>query len=228
MDFVRPLPVDDGFDCILMLTDHLGANIQIVPCRMDMGAEEITGLFFDWWYCENGCPVKIISDWDKIFMSKFWRSVMRLSGIKHKISMAYHPQTDGSSEHTNKTIIQCIHFHVDRQQKGWSKILQKIRFDIMNSVNPSTGYAPFMLKSGHHPWLIPPLIQLDTAAGDTSNSSSIPHPNGFPISMPEPSEASVATAFFLPMVLPRKQLNLNTLLLLCLSWRSSNSAWPML
>jgi len=106
MDFIGPLPVDDGFDCILTLTDRLGANIQIIPCQTDMGAEEIAGLFFDQWYCKNGCP-------DKIFMSKFWWSVMRLSGIKHKMSTAYHPQTDGSSEQTNKTVIQCIQFHVN-------------------------------------------------------------------------------------------------------------------
>jgi len=123
MDFIRPLPVDNGFDCILTLMDHLGADIQIILCRTDMGAEEIAGLFFNCWYCENGCSNEIISDQDKIFMSKFWVSVMCLSGIKHKMSMAYHPQTDGSSEQTNKTVIQCICFHVDRQQRGWSKVL---------------------------------------------------------------------------------------------------------
>ena len=47
MDFVGPLPMDNGFDCILTLTDHLGADIQIVPCQMDMSAKEIAGLFFD-------------------------------------------------------------------------------------------------------------------------------------------------------------------------------------
>jgi len=158
MDFIRPLPVDNSFDCILILADCLGADIQIIPCQTDMRAEEIAGLFFDHWYCENGCPNEIISDWDKIFISKFWVSVMHLSGIKHKISMAYHPQTDGLSKRTNKTIIQCIHFHIDQQQKGWSKVLQKICFDIINSVDASTDYAPFMLKSGHQPRLIPPII----------------------------------------------------------------------
>ena len=185
--------MDDGFDCILTLTDRMGADIQIVPCRTDMRAEEIAGLFFDRWYCENCCPVEIISDQDKIFMSKFWRSVMRLSGIKYKMSTAYHPQTDGSSERSNKTIIQCIRFHVDRQQKGWSKVLRKIRFNIMNSVNASTVYAPFMLKSGHHPHLIPLLIQVETTMMDSPTSNSVPLPAGFSQGMPEPAEASVST-----------------------------------
>ena len=114
------------------------------------------------------------------------------------MSTAYHPQTDGSSECSNKTIIQCIHFHVDQQQKGWSKVLRKICFNIMNSVNASTGYAPFMLKSGHHPRLIPPLIQVETTAMDSPASNSVPLPTGFSQGMPEPAEASVSTPVPLP------------------------------
>lgn len=149
-----------------------------------MRVEEIAGLFFDWSYCENGCPIEIISDWDKIFMSKFWWSVMRLSEIKHKMSMAYYSQMDSLSEWSNKTIIQCIHFHINWQQKGWSKVLQNICFDIMNSVNASTGHAPFMLKSGHQPCLIPPIIHgerdaleeinLDLSPGKTNVLTSPP------------------------------------------------------
>ena len=151
MDFIGSLSVNDRFNYILTLTDQMGANIQIIPCWMDKRAKEITGVFFKWWYCENGCPVEIISDHDKIFISKFWQSIMWLSGIKYKMSMAYHPQMDGPSEWSNKTIIQCIRFYIDHQQKGWSKVLHKICFDIMNLVNASTDYAPFMLKPGHHP-----------------------------------------------------------------------------
>ena len=75
--------------------------------------------------------------------------------------MAYHPETDGSSEHTNKTINQCLHFHVDRQQKGWVCALPRICFAIMNSINPSTGFSKFLLHIGCSPWVIPPMIPLD-------------------------------------------------------------------
>ena len=112
IDFIRPLPKDDGFDAIVTMTDHLRANIQIVPCTMTTTAEEFVFLFFDRWYCENGCPLKIISDQDKVFISKFWKTLMKLPGIHYKMLMSYHPQTDGSSEHSNKTVIQCLRFHV--------------------------------------------------------------------------------------------------------------------
>jgi hypothetical protein len=47
MDFIRPLPLDGGHDCILTITDRLGADIQIVPTRMDISAEDLAVLFFD-------------------------------------------------------------------------------------------------------------------------------------------------------------------------------------
>ena len=85
--------------------DKLGSDIQIAPCTSNMTMEDFAYLFFDKWYCENRCPLEIISDWDKIFISKFWHALMKLAGICHKMSTAYHPQTDSSSEHTNKTVI---------------------------------------------------------------------------------------------------------------------------
>lgn len=32
VDFIGPLPVDDGFNAIMTMTDHLGADIQIATC----------------------------------------------------------------------------------------------------------------------------------------------------------------------------------------------------
>ena len=103
IDFIGPLPIDNGFNTIVTMTDRLGADIQITACKTDMTAEDFAFLFFDRWYCENGCPLEIISDRDKLFISKFWRALMKLAGIDHKLSTAYHPQTDGSSERSNKT-----------------------------------------------------------------------------------------------------------------------------
>ena len=33
---------------------------------------------------------------------------MKLSGIKHKMSTAFHPQTDGASEQSNKMVVQAL------------------------------------------------------------------------------------------------------------------------
>jgi Integrase zinc binding domain len=171
IDFIGPLPKDDGFDAIVTMTDRLGADIQIAACTTNITVEDFAFLFFDRWYCENGCPLEIISDHDKIFVSKFWRALIKLTGINHKLSTAYHPQMDGSSEQSNKTIVQCLHFHVERNQKGWVKPLPKVRFDIMNSPNRSTGVSPFVLKTGCSPRLLPPIVSPPTT---TEAASEVP------------------------------------------------------
>jgi hypothetical protein len=74
------------------------------------------------------------------------------------MSTAFHPQTDGGSERTNKTVNQAIRYHVDVNQKGWSSQLPRIRFALMNTINTSTGYSPFQLKTGRSPRIIPPLV----------------------------------------------------------------------
>jgi hypothetical protein len=159
MDFIGPLPVENGFNCILTMTDRLNSDVQLVPCSTKTTAEQLAVLFFDKWYCENGLPLEIISDRDKLFMARFWKHLMLLTGVKHRASSAYHPQTDGASERTNKTVNQLIRFHVERNQKGWSRALPRVRFAIMNTVNKSTGYSPFQLKHGRSPRILPPLIE---------------------------------------------------------------------
>jgi hypothetical protein len=80
-----------------------------------------------------------------------------LTGIKLKMSTAYHPKTDGSSERSNKTIVQTLWYHVERNQRGWAKSLPHVCFTIMNTVNLSTSFSPFQLCMGCSPHLILPL-----------------------------------------------------------------------
>ena len=173
MDFIEPLKEGSGFNCVLSIMDCLGANIRIIPTHTDISVDNLAILFFNNWYCKNGLPLNIISDHDKLFMLRLWKVVTALCGIKLKMSMAYHPQTDGSSECTNKTINQCLHFHIDCQQKGWVHALPRICFAIMNSVNTLTGFSNFQLHIGYAPHVILPIIPSDLPLTLCSLSSHV-------------------------------------------------------
>ncbi|OJA16296.1 hypothetical protein AZE42_09402 [Rhizopogon vesiculosus] len=161
VNFIGPLPKDEGYDMLITMTDCLNSDICLVPCQSSISTEHFAHIFFDHWYCENGLPLDIISDHDKIFVSRFWKSLHKLMGVKVKMSSAYHPEPDGASERMNKTISnQALWYYVERSQKGWVKALPKVRFDLMNTVNASTGYSPFQLHLGHAPWVLPPLLPL--------------------------------------------------------------------
>ncbi|KAJ8481084.1 hypothetical protein ONZ51_g6252 [Trametes cubensis] len=123
IDFVGRLPKDSGFDCIATITDRLGTDLRLIPTRTDISAEDFAQLFFDHWFCENGLPTEIVSDRDKLFVSRFWTALHQLTGVKLKLSTAYHPETDGASERTNKSLIQALRYHVARNQTGWVRAL---------------------------------------------------------------------------------------------------------
>ena len=125
---------------------------------MKATAEDTALLVFNHWYCKNSLPLDFVSDRDKLFMSHFWKALFQLTGVKLKMSSGYHPKTDGSSEWTNKTDNQAIHFHVKRNQKGWVCALTRIHFCIMNTINASTGYSGFQLHLGRSPHIIPPIV----------------------------------------------------------------------
>ena len=166
IDFIGPLPEDDGYNCIVTMTDTSGADIRLTATQTDISAEDFTHIFFDQWYCNNGLPLHIISDRDKLFVSHFWRALHSLTGIHLKMSSAFHPQTDSASEQTNKTINQCLRYHVDHTQSGWAHALPHVQFNIMNTVNTSTGYSNFQLLYGRSPRILPPLVPSSAQTAD--------------------------------------------------------------
>lgn len=164
IDFIGPLPEEDGKDTIMTMTDLLGADVRLAATRSTATAADIALVLFNEWYCENGLMLQIVSDRDKLFISELWTALHKLTGVKLKMSTSYHPQTDGGSERTNKTINQSIRYHVDINQKGWLASLPRVRFAIMNTVNASTGFSGFQLKTGRSPRVIPPLAPLPANA----------------------------------------------------------------
>jgi len=88
-----------------------------------------------------------------------------LTGMCLNMSTSHHPETDGSSKQTNKTVNQCICYHVQRNQKGWVRALPCLHFHIMNAVNASTGFSAFELRMGCSPCVIPPLQDGVTVKG---------------------------------------------------------------
>ena len=64
------------------------------------------------------------------------------------MSSAYHPQTDGATECTNRMITQMLRQCFGPNQKDWASKLLAIQFTINSARSESTGYAPFFLNNG--------------------------------------------------------------------------------
>jgi hypothetical protein len=91
IDFIGPLPQEDGKDMIMTMTDLMGADIRIAATHSSNTAAEIATVLFSEWYCENGLMSNIILDRDPLFTADIWKALHKLTGVKLKMSTAFHP-----------------------------------------------------------------------------------------------------------------------------------------
>jgi len=108
MDFVGPFPECMGYDYLLVVICRLTSLIHLLPTNTNAKSTDIAWLFLKDIVRIHGLPETIVSDQDPKFVSKFWRELHRLMGVKLLMSMAYHPQTDAMGEHTIKGVSQVL------------------------------------------------------------------------------------------------------------------------
>lgn len=130
IDFVGPLPGSTNrhgdFDMICVITDHLSSMVHLVPSRTDYRARDIAELIFDNVYKLHGSPEILVSDRDSLFTSGFWEHLHRITNSELRMSMAFHPQKDGTTERANRTITQMLHMTIDHDQKNWVQRLPAV------------------------------------------------------------------------------------------------------
>ena len=68
-----------------------------------------------------------------------------LTGFKHTVTSAYHPQSNGLDEWLNQTIKAQLQKLVNQEQNDWDDLLQNILFAYRTSKQDSTKCTPFML-----------------------------------------------------------------------------------
>jgi hypothetical protein len=149
LDFIVKLPVLQGYDSILTITDQGCTKAAIfIPCNEDITAEETAALYIKHVFAHFGLPTKVISDRDPRFMSKFIQAACKVTGINHAPSTAYHPRTDGQSERSNQWLETAIRFIMDQKQKNWAPYLPIAQFAHNNWPSDTTRKSPFFLLMG--------------------------------------------------------------------------------
>jgi len=98
LDFITKLPLSQGYDSILTITDHdCSKAVILIPCHEEITAKEVAGLLIKHLFVRFRLPTKMISDRDPRFASKLMREICNIVGVKQNISTTYHPRCNATA-----------------------------------------------------------------------------------------------------------------------------------
>jgi transposase InsO family protein len=156
LDLITDLPRStayDGnsFDSIATFVCMLTKQAHFIRCNKTITAPHLTSLFLDQIYRLHGLPTIFVSDRDPRFTSSFWASIFRTLGTKLNMSTSHHPQTDGQTERTHRTIEQILRAYVHPLHDDWASWLPVAEFAYNSQHHRSIRTSPFMANYGFQP-----------------------------------------------------------------------------
>ena len=101
VDFITKLLLVAGKDTILVVCNRLSKITHFVATTEGTSAEELTRLFRDNVWKLHGLPKSVVSDKGSQFTVELTKKLNQMLGIETKLSMIFHPQTNGQAERMN-------------------------------------------------------------------------------------------------------------------------------
>lgn len=166
IDFVGPLPpTKEGYKYILVFTDYLTRWPEAFP-TLDNKAQTATNVFIEQIFCRYGAPREILTDRGTHFTGDPFAGLMKLLGIHHKMTTAYHPQTNGLTERFNGTICRMMAKYIARKDhKDWSRHINRVLGAYRFAIQRSIGFSPFQLLMGFEPRMPTEIVLKDRVRG---------------------------------------------------------------
>src|SRR6266568_4826262 len=152
MDFITDLPPSDGFDSIFIVVDQgLTKGVILMPCNKTITAEQTVDLYIKNVFVNHGLPDIMISDRGPQFASHVFEGIMKACKIKHKMSTAFHPQTDGQTERYNTELEAYLRIFCTYEPDTWNKMLPIAQFahnaKTQEAIKQSPFYLMYVLRS---------------------------------------------------------------------------------
>ena len=151
MDLITELPLSEDCDQLWVVINRFTkmAHFLLLPKDRKTATElAVTFAREIWKY--HGLPPDIVSNRDSRFTSDIWNEFLRLSGIRPRMSTAFHLQTDGQTERHNQMIEAYLRVFVSQEQDNWVSLLPMAKFAYNNSVTLENGMSPFYANYGFH------------------------------------------------------------------------------
>ncbi|GKC21519.1 reverse transcriptase domain-containing protein, partial [Tanacetum coccineum] len=121
LDFMGPFPNSKGNKYILVAVDYVSkwVEAQALPTNDDRVVIKFSRRLF----ARFEVPKALISDRGTHFCNSQLEKALQKYGVTHKLSTTYHPQNNGQTEVTNRSIKRILERSVGYNPKNWSEKL---------------------------------------------------------------------------------------------------------
>ncbi len=148
LDCVGPLPrTKSGHKFILSMMCSNTRFPEAVPLRTikTKGVLQALTKFFSTF----GLPKVVQTDQGTNFMSRLFKQVLSQLNIKHEVSSAYHPESQGALERFHQTLKSMLRTFCAQSEKEWDEGLPLLLFAVRETQQESLGFSPAELVFGH-------------------------------------------------------------------------------
>nr|GEW06219.1 reverse transcriptase domain-containing protein [Tanacetum cinerariifolium] len=152
IDFMGPFPNSKGKIYILVAVDYLSKWVEAkaLPINDARVVVKFLKSLFSWF----GTPKAIISDRGTHYRNDQFAKVMSKYGVTHRLSTAYHPQTSGQVEVTNRGLKRILERTVGENHDSWTNKLDDALWAFRTAFKTPISCTPYKLvygKSCHLP-----------------------------------------------------------------------------
>jgi transposase InsO family protein len=146
-DFMGPFKNSHGFEHILVMVDYVFKWVEAMPCRK-ASTEESIAMIKSMIFPRFGTLRILISDGGSHFTRRNFKKFFSKLGIEHRISTAYHPQTNGQAETSNRQLKSILNKTIEKGGKGWSKKLDGALWAYRTAFKTPIGMTPYQFVYG--------------------------------------------------------------------------------
>ncbi|GJU84576.1 reverse transcriptase domain-containing protein [Tanacetum coccineum] len=152
IDFMGPFPSSHGNKYILVAVDYLSKWVEAKA--LPTNDARVVVKFLKSLFARFGTPRAIISDHGTHFCNDQFAKVMSKYGVTHRLATAYHPQTSGQVEVSNRGLKRILERTVGENRASWSDKLDDALWAFRTAFKTPIGCTPYKLvygKSCHLP-----------------------------------------------------------------------------